>query len=570
MNKSSLRRQLVLPYVLLVIFVSASIGWVSYRAGDQAVSTLSQRVLADMAHRIASATEQHLAGALTVLHAVAPDPETLPKAQPFSDDPAALEVPLWTASGLFMELNNYVYFGGEDGRFIGVNRVNKDFVELYLREPGAKQRRVYAVAAPGERSRLLRADDYDARTRPWYAIAAKQRKPVWSPVYSDFSSREPTITLAKAIHRADRTMAGVLATDVTLKSLTDFLRTLDVSEHGVAFVVDGDGFMVATSGKELPFNMVAGRPERMRTHEMQTSLIRDAYAKVLEWKSWKQGLGASLPNEFATASGTVDIAVARLGEKYGIDWISVVAVPRSDFMGGVNRSFIHGMLIAAICVIIALVLGLSILDRVLRDIRKLTNAAKRIGDGEPLLALDINRHDEIGQLALSFSEMEHNLRIDKLTAVFNRASLIAQIGFLKRQLAQKHGEKPTFALLFIDLDHFKSVNDHYGHSAGDKVLITVAMRLREAVRVTDVVARYGGDEFVVLLKGITAADDVIAAENKIRTVVEEPVMLDHGMAQVGVSIGWAMFPADGDDVDALLKIADKRMFETKKNRKAAR
>jgi predicted signal transduction protein with EAL and GGDEF domain len=63
---------------------------------------------------------------------------------------------------------------------------------------------------------------------------------------------------------------------------------------------------------------------------------------------------------------------------------------------------------------------------------------------------------------------------------------------------------------------------------------------------------------------------VIVAENKIRAVVEEPVMLDHGMAQVGVSIGWAMFPADGDDVDALLKIADKRMFETKKNRKAAR
>jgi predicted signal transduction protein with EAL and GGDEF domain len=74
----------------------------------------------------------------------------------------------------------------------------------------------------------------------------------------------------------------------------------------------------------------------------------------------------------------------------------------------------------------------------------------------------------------------------------------------------------------------------------------------------------------VLLKGVTATADVIAAENKIRQIVEMPITLDHGVTQVGVSIGWAMFPEDGDDVDALLKIADKRMFDTKKSRKAAR
>lgn len=570
MNKSSLRRQLVLPYVLLVVFVSVAIGWVSYQAGEEAVSTLSQRMLTDMVNRIGSATEQHLADALTALHSVDPDPKTVPKVQPFSDDLASLEPRFWVASGLFMDLNNYVYFGGEDGRFIGVNRVNKDFVELYLREPGAKRRQVYAVQAPGDRTRLLRTDDYDPRTRPWYGIAAGQEKPVWSPVYNDFTSKEPTITLAKSVYRADHTLAGVMATDVTLKALTDFLRTLEVSDHGVAFVMDSSGFMVATSGRELPFKMVDGVPVRMRIDEMRTPLIRDAYAKVLAWKNGKADAGLPLSQQFAAASGSMEIAASHLGRKYGVDWITVIAVPHADFMGGVTRSFMQGMFIAALCVVIALVVGLSILNRVLRDIRKLTDAAKRIGDGEPLPSLNIRRRDEIGQLAMTFSEMEHNLRIDKLTAVFNRASLIAQIGFLRRQLEQKTIERPSFALLFIDLDHFKKINDHYGHGAGDKVLITVATRLKESVRVTDVVARYGGDEFVVLLKGVTAADDVIATENKIRRIVEEPVQLDHGIARVGVSIGWAMFPEDGEDVDALLKIADKRMFDTKRIRKAAR
>lgn len=566
MNKSSLRRQLVLPYVLLVIFVSAAIAWVSYRAGEDAVKTLSDRVLTDMVSRIVSATEQHLAGALVALNAVDPDPRTLPKPQPLSDDLPTLEERLWTASGLFMDVSNYVYFGAADGRFVGVNRVNNELVELYLREAGSGQRHVYAAALPGDREHQLRTDDYEPRRRPWYVAAAGKKKPVWSPVYNDFTSSEPTITLARSVYRADRSLAGVLATDVTLKVLTDFLRDLAVSDNGIAFVIDGEGYMVATSGRELPFKMVNGVLQRRHIRDMDSPLIRDAYLNLQERKN--ELAGASKP--IATATDDVQIAASALGRRYGVDWLAVVAVPHADFMGGVTRSFVQGMLIAILCVAIALILGLSLLNRVLGDIRKLTDAAKRIGDGEPLPSLDIRRQDEIGQLALSFSEMEHNLRIDKLTAVFNRASLIAQIGFLRRQLEQKSGERPNFALLFIDLDHFKKINDQYGHDAGDKVLMTVATRLKESVRVTDVVARYGGDEFVVLLKGVTAAQDVITTEDKIRHIVEEPVRIDQGIVRVGVSIGWALFPEDGEDVDALLKIADHRMFDTKKIRRAAR
>jgi diguanylate cyclase (GGDEF)-like protein len=90
------------------------------------------------------------------------------------------------------------------------------------------------------------------------------------------------------------------------------------------------------------------------------------------------------------------------------------------------------------------------------------------------------------------------------------------------------------------------------------VLVAVAARLKAAVRITDVVARYGGDEFVVLLKGVTNVDDVQAAENKIRAIVEKPITLDHGTVKVGVSLGWTMFPHDGKDAKALLKIAKPR------------
>lgn len=568
MNKSSLRRQLVLPYVVLVVFVSVAIGWVSSRAGETAVITLAHRALAEMADHIRSATEQHLAGALKVLNAVYPDPALLPKPYPVSDDTASLEARLWIASGLFADVNDYVYFGGEDGRFVGVRRAGQAFVELRLREPGANTRRIYATTAPGDRSQLLRTDGFDPRTRPWYDVAAAKSGPVWSQTYSDYTTREPTITLARAVRRADSKLVGVLATDLPLKVMSGFLRATKLSDNGVAFVMDSQGYIVATSAGEHPFKAVKGVPQRMRADEMHTVLIRNAAASIMDARS-ARGIEDSVL-ELAGVTGPIDVAVRPIGSQYGLDWIAVVAVPRADFMGGMSRSLVQAMAIAAICVLIALALGLTILNRILRDIRVLTDAARRVGDGEPLPSLNIRRHDEIGQLALSFSEMEHNLRIDKLTAVFNRASLIAQIGFLRRQLEQKSIERPNFALLFIDLDHFKKINDQYGHGAGDKALMTVAARLKDAVRVTDVVARYGGDEFVVLLKGVTKTADVVAMEEKIREVVEEPVRIDHGTVRVGVSIGWAIFPEDGEDVDALLKIADKRMFDTKKNRKAAR
>lgn len=567
MNKASLRQQLVLPFVFMVIFVSVAIASVSFRAGEEAVDELTRRVLVNMVSRITAATEKHLAGALTAIHAVTPDPKTVPKAQPFSDNLTLLEERFWIASGLFMEVNNYVYFGGSDGRFVGINRVSNDFVELYLREPDAKKRHVYKVMAPGDRTTILRTDDYDPRVRPWYGVAAKLKKPVWSPIYNDFTSKEPTITLAKSVYRADKTLAGVMATDVTLKALTDFLRTLSVSKNGVAFVMDADGAMIATSGEELPFKMVKSTPEPMHANEMKTALIRDAYAKVIELKTGGTDLHTPLAREFGAANGTVEIAAAQLGEKYGVNWLTIVAIPRSDFMGRVTRSLYQGTIIAGICVLIALFLGLVILNRILFDIRALTHAAKKVGDGEPMPALNIKRHDEIGQLARTFREMEHNLRIDKLTAVFNRESLNSQVTFLRRQAEQNPSQNIGFALVFIDLDNFKAINDQHGHSTGDQVLTAVAARLNASVRENDLVARYGGDEFVVMLKGMTDAGDIAACEDKIRSIVEVPMITEHGAVSVGVSLGWAVFPHDGRSTEKLLKVADSRMFESKKNRK---
>ncbi|MFZ6769544.1 diguanylate cyclase domain-containing protein [Undibacterium sp. Di26W] len=564
MSRSSLRRELVIPITVLVIGVSAAIGWVSMKAGTDAVYTLTQRILVDMVNRINHATEKHLDGALIALESVAPSAGNVPKEQAFPTDMKVLEEKFWVASGLFMDVNNYVYFGGNDGRFVGVYRISNGMVQLFWREPEWNKRFVYRVGHVGDRAELLRSDAFDPRLRPWYQAARESEKPVWSKIYNNFSFHYPTITLAKAVYQKNHEFAGVVATDLTLKELSNFLRKLEISKNSVAYIVDADGFIVATSGQEIPERTVNGVPERMRAIDMKTPLINQTFQKLGNASALTSG---TQPIE--TSIGTVDVAISPLGIRQGLNWQTVVAVPRSDFMSSINQGFLQSMVIAFACIIFALTIGLTIVERVVRDIRKLTSAAEKFGNGEPMPALRINRTDEIGKLAQTFTEMENKLRFDKLTQVANRESLFAQINYLQKQALEHPGKIGGFTLLFVDLDRFKSINDNHGHDAGDKALVIIAARLRSAIRDTDEVARYGGDEFVLLLKDTSNSIDINNMVEKICSVVEQPIALDDVIVGVGVSIGWASFPEDGEDYVRLIKIADSRMYNRKRDRKSA-
>lgn len=565
MSRSSLRRELVIPITILVVGVSAAIGWVSMKASTDAVQTLTQRVLMDMVNRINSATEKHLDGALIALDAVAPAANRVPREHPFVTDMYALEDKFWSASGLFMDVNNYVYFGGKDGRFVGVYRISKNEVQLFWRTPEADHRDVYRVTSIGDRSNLIRKDEFDPRKRPWYQAAMNSETPVWSKIYNNFSFHYPTITLAKAVFQKNHEFAGVVATDVTLKELSNFLRKLEISKNSVAYIVDADGYIVATSGKELPERTMNGLPERMRAVDMKTALISETFSHISNTVLNQAENGT---REMELSIGTVDVAISPLGNAQGLNWQTIVAVPRADFMSSINQGFMQSIVIAIACIIFALTIGLTIVERVIRDIRKLTAAANLFGNGEPMPKLDIRRSDEIGILAQTFTEMESKLRFDKLTQVANRESLFAQITYLQKEARRNPGSSVGFTLLFVDLDRFKMVNDTYGHDAGDKVLIITAARLRSVIRDTDEVARYGGDEFVLLLKETKNSIDIHQMVDKISALVEQPIALEHAVVDIGASIGWASFPEDGNDYMRLIKIADSRMYNRKRDRKS--
>lgn len=150
---------------------------------------------------------------------------------------------------------------------------------------------------------------------------------------------------------------------------------------------------------------------------------------------------------------------------------------------------------------------------------------------------------------------------DALTGLPNRNLLHNR---LHQAIARAQRRDESFALLFLDLDRFKAVNDTLGHAAGDALLVEVARRLTATVREEDTIARLGGDEFVVLLEGPRQEHNVDAIADKIRQILREPYQLDMHAATISVSIGTSLFPHDGRDPDALLRHADTGMYGAKR------
>jgi diguanylate cyclase (GGDEF)-like protein len=157
--------------------------------------------------------------------------------------------------------------------------------------------------------------------------------------------------------------------------------------------------------------------------------------------------------------------------------------------------------------------------------------------------------------------LERLAHYDSLTALPNRALFFDR---LAGAVARARREERRFALLFIDLDGFKAVNDHYGHDAGDYLLFEIARRLRAAIRDSDTAGRMGGDEFTVLLDNIARPEDATAVADKIRSSLSEPIEIPAGSrVTVGASVGIAVFPDDGDDGETVLKAADSAMYAIK-------
>ncbi|MEO5362423.1 MAG: sensor domain-containing diguanylate cyclase [Magnetococcus sp. DMHC-8] len=162
---------------------------------------------------------------------------------------------------------------------------------------------------------------------------------------------------------------------------------------------------------------------------------------------------------------------------------------------------------------------------------------------------------------LADDRIRHMASHDALTGLPNRL-LFHEL--LNQEVRRATRYQQTLAVGFVDLDHFKAVNDTLGHEAGDLLLKAVSTRVRQQLRDSDTLARMGGDEFALILPAIGDRDNAIAVCNKIVQTLSEPFLIQDNACQIGASIGLSLFPAHGQEVDTLLQTADQAMYVVKK------
>ena len=168
--------------------------------------------------------------------------------------------------------------------------------------------------------------------------------------------------------------------------------------------------------------------------------------------------------------------------------------------------------------------------------------------------------DATSRRAVAAQRVAHH---DGLTWLPYRLLLIKRLQMAIRKASSRHRQ---LALLFIDLDSFKIVNDRYGHAIADRLLTAIGARIATSVRAEDLACRYGGDEFIALLSDVDDAKVAITAAEKIRKHIGESYSIDRTEIHITASIGLALYPADGQQYDALLNRADAAMYVDKARR----
>ena len=428
-----------------------------------------------------------------------------------------------------------IYFGDGSGQFIFSKKIQggEQFVSKLIlpsRPPG--ERMVTLI----ERNRQLAAqsrrddptDQFDPRKRPWYSLALSSGDSVWTDPYIFYTSQQPGLSVARTVRDPDGRPIGVVGADVELSAISDFLKTQRVGSSGAAFVIYGNGDVLAhPRSSKLAETDASGQLRLLKLPDVDPIA---AYA------------GERLRNKLDDLAKLEEAHYDRfdLGkERYLAMFVPLIAHGSKPWLMGVYAPE----------------------DELARKIREGQRESIVLGVAVSLLV--VTAAVMVGMVLLRpIYTLQQQAREDPLTGLLNRRSFD---GTAQRRLRIDARNRQQASALMIDIDAFKPINDSHGHAIGDEVLQAISNRLLAGVSTSDIVGRYGGEEFAVLLPTTSLSRASLVAERLRMHIEEEPIMTSAGAISVTVSIGVAEQAGHDESLDSLLHRADLALLEAKRS-----
>lgn len=377
----------------------------------------------------------------------------------------------------------------------------------------------------------------------------EQNKMVIGEVDGNNAPSDPTLLIAIPILSNQQTVIGLLATELRIKGLESILESFTLSESAHLFLAKNDGSIIIStedsSARAVTTRIERTNIDRLFDNPLQLATFDNSHGiKVI-------GILAPLPH---LSWGVV------MEKAYDQVFAEVIALK--------NLTLIAVTVLLSIFGIAALLVSQSIL----LPLKRLITAARQVAEGDLQVRLPIRHRDELGFAMSVFNDMVLRLRenhdeleklstTDPLTGLANRKQLMETFAL---HLERYQRNQTPFSILMADLDHFKQVNDHHGHLAGDAVLKQVGNIFSSTLRAIDTAGRYGGEEFLIILDGSREHEAQQTAERLRKAVEESEIDFEGKTLKVSISIGVATVSNIVATEAGLISDADKALYEAKK------
>lgn len=395
----------------------------------------------------------------------------------------------------------------------------------------------------------------------WFRLVHERKELILSPPFRGIVTGRMVSVLSQPILDSSGLMTGSLQLPIDLANFHLIPGSARVPESITISIFDANGVMIARSHD----------PERFIGRDYRGTEAVDLFLRQ------KSGTGKALALQGGEKIyGFVSVP--------GTDWFVSAGIQRELVVQRARAGALNSLVIGCIVLVMVLILAYYISRRISSPIVMLQNTASEVSRGAYHRRVRIAGPREIADVAVQFNAMlnaiEQHLaeriarekeihrlaHFDELTGLPNRRQLAQRI---EEAIASMRQRADTGAVIYIDLDRFKNINDAHGHLAGDRFLQAVARRLTSQVHDTGTLARIGGDEFVVVATGLGsggtgAAAEAMALGVAIRTALEQPFEIDGHASNSSASLGIALFPRAGDTSDTLLQEADIAMYQAKR------
>ncbi|MEL6382363.1 MAG: ATP-binding protein [Cyanobacteria bacterium J06626_18] len=400
---------LVLPFVLQIFGAVGLVGYLSFRNGQKAVSELAE----DLTDEVAMTVEGHLDQYLEIPHKVS-------QINAAAIQMGLLDVNDREAAGKYfwqqMQAYNltYIGFGLTNGEGAGAARYDGKTVTIddwtdQLPNNGLN----YLTDDQGNRIEVNEPFQYDHLNEAWYTEPIEAGKPVWSRIYTwMFPGGYPYITASagRPIYDANNQLLGMVAADIHLLKLSDFLQNIEVSQAGQIFIVEHDGTLIANSGSHKPFKLVGEEIQRINALDSPDPIVRGITQKLQRSFDGFHTVSVAKDLRLDLNHERYFVEMRPWQDEYGLDWVVVVAIPQNEFMEQIHTNTRTTILLCIAALLIATIFGLLTARRIAMPIQRLNQASERIALGDLDETVEDSGIQELDMLSHSYNHMAQQLR----------------------------------------------------------------------------------------------------------------------------------------------------------------